>query len=64
MDFIIFVLALSALIVMFLCYKAGQRDGYWNGRGSGWRDCEKMILDRAEEHPNYKQEDIWRDLVR
>lgn len=38
-------------------------DGYWDGRRSGWRDCESMIVDRIKEHYPEEHKKIWEKLV-
>jgi len=36
---------------------------YWQGRGSGWKDCEDMVMKRAKEI-GYKPAVIWEDLLK
>lgn len=57
------------IIVCALCalsggisYVAGKSTGYWEGRGDGWKACETMVMQRADEK-GYVTREIWEDLL-
>ena len=36
---------------------------WWIDRGSGWKDCENLILTRAREESKEKELEIWTKYV-
>jgi len=60
---IISILAIiGAIFVGWLCHRAGKRSGYWEGRMSGWKSCEDMVIRRMMEK-GYDKDKIWEDLI-
>ena len=57
----------GCIAVGIICYLIGrsikQDNEYWRGRGEGWKACEDMVMERAEELPQYDHEKLWVDLV-
>jgi hypothetical protein len=53
---------IGAVFVGWCCYKSGKRSGYWEGRGSGWKSCEDMVIRRMLEK-GYDKDKIWEDLI-
>lgn len=52
----------AALIGLLFGYMVARRL-YSKGQLAGWKRCEKMVMDRAEENSNYNSNSIWAGLL-
>lgn len=59
------IVSLIVIAAFFLWkqWKDSRRLAYWRGRVDGWVARENSILGRAEKHPDYDREKIWKDLI-
>jgi len=62
MTLVIIALMCVSVFCFYAGRKSGETSGYWKGRGTGWKDCEDMVIKRMVEH-GYDKEKVWEDLI-
>ena len=55
--------AIVSYVIQRIQRKTKNGGNYWAGRGDGWSACENMVLDRAEESPEYTRNLVFEELL-
>jgi len=64
MDITLLAVVVFGALVAYLVGRAhGRANGFWEGRLSGWKACEEMVMDRARKNPKYNDSELWEDLI-